>query len=150
MSDQFSTGRTVAVILELFGWALVVFGGLLFLFAFTNSRSVGIVATIPAVQILVGGLLQIAGAQVIKAVIITAENSMKIRTLLESTAQHASGQEYGVGKQNTTAPAFTPRDGKIKVYKGHVLLRKNGAVMVEGVDQEFGNVIAAERFVDGR
>lgn len=87
-TSQYSVGRAVASVIGVFGWALVVLGGISAVMAAANNGSTGMgamsfVRVMPGLGALVGGFLLIMGAQVTKATIDNADHTREILKTLE-------------------------------------------------------------------
>ncbi len=147
MKEDFGVARLVIGVLEALGWVTVILGGVVALVMFANGgKGILPLALLAGFLVAVLGILQVASAQIIKAGVVTAENSAAILAL----AEKQFGAPSAAGGRVEPVVRVARQDGLIKNYKGRTILRAADGVKVEGEERVFKNVIAAERFIDGR
>jgi len=79
-SSKYTTARGVAFVIEFLGWSFVVIG--IFAMIYASSKQQGVVGVLIGIGVIVGGLLQIMGAQIVRATVDTADNTNAILTEL--------------------------------------------------------------------
>jgi hypothetical protein len=77
-TSKYSTARGVSSLVEFLGWSLVVLGVAAMIYS--ASQNLGVMGVLTGIALSVGGLLQVMGAQVVKA---TADNADHTREILE-------------------------------------------------------------------
>lgn len=155
MRNDFSTARLVIVILEIVGWLTVIVAFLLLLGSSRDQfGNISWVRVGVWLGVVAAGILQVASAQVVKAVVVTAENSERMVEILSnlSRGQTSSPADppltYASLRAGGTSSPRPP--DAIKSYKGRWILKSAEGIKVDGNDRVFSNVIEAERFIDGR
>ncbi len=158
MKNSYATAYMVIMVLEVLGWLTVGASVLVLLkIAFSGARHTAPSEFLLPAVIFGAGIVQVASAQITRAVVATAIDSARAVDVLERIERKLGGaQAAGGGRAEPAVVGTRPVTGgqpvgsAIKRYKGRLILRAGNGVKIEGEDQVFANVIAAERFIDGR
>lgn len=156
---SYGTGRTVASILEILSWIIVVLGVIVALAGFATGGTAGfafgmagrdvpgffrIVALVPGVMITAVGLLFVMFVQQFRATLDSAEMTRDMLAIARRQVPSTTGVA-----QTRLEPVLTgagKHGDRIKIYKGYEIRKHEDGVSVSG--NVFGNVIEAERHVD--
>lgn len=162
MRADFGTARFVAGLIELLGWVAVV-GGLIAVVLGFDERD-GMPLIVGGVGVVVAGIFQVAGAQLIKAQVVTAENSGEMVALLREISKSGAGAGPTAAIEDGRAPPKPPARGRslsdgavahgsdligtvVKRHKGRTIVREPEGFSIEG-EGVYSTVIAAERAID--
>ncbi|MCA2012420.1 hypothetical protein LCM17_13055 [Cereibacter sphaeroides] len=141
--QRYSTARSLNQVMIALGWLTIAFSAIVLIVAFQRAGALG--ALVTAVPTAIGGLVLVALAQMSLAQLDTAENTAETVTLLQQLVK--AGKASSPAPVNTPHNPSAPRVGDaVKTYKGRRIIRENAGVSVDG--REFGNVIAAEKWID--
>lgn len=160
MNSDFGAARVIIAVMQVVGWIMI--GGGLLVGVMLLAETGDALTMLVVAQIMGGGLLLIAAAQVIKALIITAENTGQLVTLARAAADRPDRPERGTrpAVHSISAPpedAASRQSGPlhernqvgtlVKRYRGHEIVREPNGFSVDG-DVEVPSVGAAERHID--
>jgi hypothetical protein len=141
---QFGTAKAVLGFLAFIGWVLSALGSIAFFYLFTQ---VGLLSALPAVAMVAMGLLIVAASQMGLAQIATAENTGALLELFRNGKVDLGVKSTSQNALSTPATLAPKKDGsRIKVFKGHEILRTETGVSVDG--KRFGNVLDAEKWIN--
>jgi len=148
MKTDFVVARLVILVLEVIGWLTVVVGVVLAVWAF-SGRDGSAISALSMLGVAIVGLLQVAAAQITKAVVVTAESTTELvvlarRSSVQSNAQPQTTSATRPSRSTTPLATGPAREvgRRVKVYKGKEILLQAIGVSVDG--QFFGNVFQAE------
>lgn len=135
--QNFKFARALLGVVQVAGWVSIAAG------VFVAGSGLGMAQGAALIAMGAGaaliGFLLIALAQMSLAVIVTAENTGQMLIEMRAGAQPSVAP---------APPAATRPGDVIKTYRGKSIVRRESGVSVG--ERQFPNVIAAEKWIDGR
>lgn len=90
IATDYGVAKSVAGLLVIFGWLMVIAGAIVVVVGLTRSGLESAAMSVAGVFLLVGGLIEIASSQLIKAVADNADYSREILRCLQASLRDAS------------------------------------------------------------
>lgn len=149
MARGYGTAQGVTLTLEVLGWLSVMISAVVIASALFNQGRAG-AEFFTGVSLAFGGLMWVAMAQVVRAVVDTAENTSELVELMRARERQATGPSQA------PVPSPWPTSGgqpartvgqRVKVYKGREIMREAEGVSVHG--RVFESVLDAEAYIRG-
>lgn len=148
MRNNYGVARSYLGMFEVLGWIVVGLGllavGVMF---WQGGGADGIMSVVMVgIPAALAGFGIVAGVQISRAVVDTAENTQEAVGLLSEIAR--------ASRQSPSAPAARPAEPPIRrssensvSYKGHTIHRTEDGYEVNGA--KFASIMDAERYIDG-
>ena len=81
-TSNYTTARGVSYIIEFLGWALVVVG--VFAMIYSATQNSGVMGVLIGIALTIGGLLQVMGAQIVRATVDNADHTGEMLAIMKS------------------------------------------------------------------